>query len=289
MKLSVIIPCYNAADTISIQLEALANQQWSEPWEVIVSDNGSTDESLTIVKRYKERLPNLRIVDASARPGQPYALNAGAKAAIGDALAFCDADDEVGSGWLAAMGEALNKYDFVAARFDIEKLNATWVQKTRGNPQRNGIQKYNYPKYFPHAGGGTLGVKRSLHEAVGGFDVSLPILHDTDYCWRIQLAGTELHYVSDAVAHIRYRDTFTGIYHQASGYAQYNVLLYKRYRPLGMPCLSLSWRAILRAWLKVLLRLTRIRDKGELSAWIWKFGWRMGRLRGCIKHRIFAL
>ena len=67
MELSVIIPCLNAEATIATQLEALANQHWSKPWEVVVSDNGSTDNSLEIVKSYKDRLPNLRIVDASAR------------------------------------------------------------------------------------------------------------------------------------------------------------------------------------------------------------------------------
>lgn len=287
MKLSVIIPCYNAANTIADQLEALAGQHWSEPWEVIVADNGSTDESMVIVKQYRERLPNLRIVDASARQGQPYALNVGARAAVGDALAFCDADDVVGSGWVAAMGKALSKYDFVACRFDIERLNVPWVQKSRGNPQPDGIQKYDYPPYLPHAGGGSLGVKRSLHETIGGFDETLPILHDTDYCWRLQLAGTELHFVPDAVIHVRYRDTLGGIYRQARGYAEYNVLLYKRYRPLGMP--ELSWKTGVKAWVRLLRRLSRIRSKESLARWVWQSGWSMGRLQGSIKHRVFAL
>lgn len=129
MKLSVIIPCYNGANTIADQLEALANQEWSEPWEIIVADNRSTDNSMAIVKQYQERLPNLRIVDASARQGQPYALNCGAEAAVGESLAFCDADDVVGPCWLVAMGQALSKYDFVACRFDTEKLNPPWLSK----------------------------------------------------------------------------------------------------------------------------------------------------------------
>lgn len=288
MKLSVIIPCYNGANTIAIQLEALARQRWSEPWEVIVADNGSNDESMVIVEQYKRRLPNLRIVDASARRGQPYALNVGVQAAVGDSVAFCDADDEVGTGWLAAMGEALAKYDFVACRFDIEKLNAPWVQRTHWNPQPNGLQAYVDPPYLPHAGGGSLGVKRSLCETMGGFDESLPMLHDTDLCWRLQLAGTELHFVPDAVTHMRYRDAFGGIYRQARGWAEYNVLLYKRYRPLGMPKRLFSWRSYLRGWYHLLRQLLRIRGKGDIAAWLWKVGWRMGRLRGCIKHRIVA-
>ena len=88
MQLSVVIACYNAARTIGGQLESLARQEWSEPWEVIVADNGSTDGSAAIAEQYRSRLPSLRVVDASARRGQAYARNVGAKAARGVALAF---------------------------------------------------------------------------------------------------------------------------------------------------------------------------------------------------------
>ena len=121
----LVIPCYNGADTLGVQLEALANQHWPEPWEVIVLDNRSTDGSRQIAERYKERLPKLRVVDASARQGQPFALNVGVEAATGEAVAFCDADDEVSSGWVAAMGEALSRHDFVACSVDIEKLESS--------------------------------------------------------------------------------------------------------------------------------------------------------------------
>lgn len=65
MKLSVILPCFNGAKTIALQLEALAHQCWSEPWELVVVNNGSTDDSMQIVQSYRNLLPNLRIVDAS--------------------------------------------------------------------------------------------------------------------------------------------------------------------------------------------------------------------------------
>lgn len=53
-RLSVIIPCLNAADTIGKQLEALARQEWSEPWEVVILDNGSTDETLAVAETGEE-------------------------------------------------------------------------------------------------------------------------------------------------------------------------------------------------------------------------------------------
>lgn len=87
--------------------------------------------------------------------------------------------------------------------------------------------------------------------------------------------------------YIRYRETLRGIYRQARNYAEYNVLLYKRYRPLGMP--PLSWKTGLRAWLKLAKRPQRILSLEGRARFLWQFGWCMGRLQGSIKHRVWAL
>jgi glycosyltransferase involved in cell wall biosynthesis len=297
IKLSVIIPCYNAAETIATQLEALAGQQSSESWEIIVSNNRSTDDSMAIVERYSKRLPYLRVVDASTQQGQPYALNVGAQAARGEALAFCDADDEVAPEWVATMGDALSKYDFVSCSIDSEKLNPTWLKGIHGNVQRAGLQKIWYPPYLPHAGGGTLGIKKSLHDAVGGFDESLPYLHDTDYCFKVQLLGVKLHFVPNAITHVRYRYKLRGIFHQAHLWAEYNILLYKRYRALALNTeyshawkryywFFQPWLRYMRDWNRLLLRLPEIRHKAGRAAWAKRLGWQIGRLHGSIKHRV---
>ena len=287
MKLSVIIPCFNAANTIAVQLEALAQQHWCEPWEVIVSNNGSTDETLEIVEQYQEKLPNLRIVDSSDQPGAAHARNVGASAAAGVVLAFCDADDEVAPGWVAAMGEALSKYDFVACKREYNKLNEPWTLKYRTLTQLNGLQEYRYPPYLPHASGSTLGVRRSIHEAIGGFDETMLRLQDTDYCWRIQLAGTQLHFVPDAVFHYRFRDTIGGLFHQGRLWGEYNVLLYKKYRPLGMP--KLSWKASVRSWVRLLKLFPQCFSKEDRAKLVTVLARRIGRLQGCIKYRVLAL
>jgi glycosyltransferase involved in cell wall biosynthesis len=285
MWVSVIIPCLNAANTIAHQLDALAKQDCKKPWEVIVSDNGSTDESLAIVEQYKDRLPNLRIVDSSDRRGAAHARNIGAKAASGEVLAFCDSDDEVSPGWVAAMAEALRNCDFVAGAFEMNKLNPSWLQPS--HPQEKGLNKFNYPPYLHHAGGGNLGIKRAVHEMVGGFDETVPILEDTDYCFRNQLNGVQLCFVPDAIIHIRSFQNLADIFRKATKVGENHVLLYKKYRPLGMP--KISWKSGLFGWMQLLKSMVRIRNKRNLANCLWSLGWRLGRIKGCIKHRVFAL
>jgi GT2 family glycosyltransferase len=254
---------------------------------VIVVDNRSTDESMAVVERYRGRIPKLRTVDAWDQQSQAYALNVGVRASTGEGLLFCDADDEVGPGWLAAMGRALAEHDFVAGRLDTDKLNAPWIAQSHANPQRHGLNCYRYPPYLPHAGGCNLGVRRACHDAVGGFDESVPIVHDTDYCWRLQHAGIELHFVPDALLYVRFRSTPWRLYRQARSYGMYNVLLYKRYRPLGMP--PLSRKEGVAEWPKLLRALPGIRGRAGLARWLWKCGWRVGRLQGSLRYRVFAL
>jgi glycosyltransferase involved in cell wall biosynthesis len=286
-QLSVIIAAFNAAETIQHQLQALERQQWSQLWEVIVADNGSSDGTARVVQGYQGRLPRLCVVDASDKRGAAHSRNVGARAAQGTSLAFCDADDEVGEGWLPAIGGALERYEFVASRFDTEKLNPTWIRRSHGNPQRDGLNQYTYPPFLPHAGGGGLAIRRSVFEALGGFDESLLRLQDTDLCWRVQLSGVPLHFVPEAVYHVRYRDSLAGLYRQAMIFAEYNVLLYKRYRAHGMP--PLSWRTSAAAWLGLIRRLLRIRSRGQLVAWTWQLAWRLGRVRGSLRYRVWGV
>ncbi len=291
MKLSVIIPCLNVADSIATQLNALANQQWSEPWEVIVSDNGSTDGSMEVVKKYEGRLPHLRIVDASGRRGRAYARNTAIKVARGESLAFCDADDEVAQGWLTAMGEALSKYEFVACRIDVDKLNPRWIAKMRNHSQASGLQTRGAPPNLSHAGGSTIGVKRRLHDEVGGFDESFLRHQDTDYCWKIQLRGAKLHFVPEATVHVRLRETLMENYYQAFGWGEYGVLLHKKYQHLGMP--KPTWKHEIYSWMAFFLGLIKsapnIRSKSDLVRWSWAFGEKFGRLKGSIKFRTFRI
>ncbi|HEY7213866.1 MAG TPA: glycosyltransferase family A protein [Thermoanaerobaculia bacterium] len=286
LSLSVVIPVLDAAAFLPQQLAALAEQSWAGDWEVIVADNGSRDGSVEVARAAAARLPRLTVVDASDRRGQAHARNVGAAAARGEALLFIDADDVAAPGWLAALGRALAEHPFVASRFDTARLNEPWVEEARGNPQAMGLNPYVYPPYLPHAGGCGLGIRRALHERIGGFDETLAALEDTDYCWRLQRLGVALRFVPDAVVHVRYRGDLRGIFRQGLFYGEHNVRIYARYRKLDMPRLPWTAGAMRLAKLAATLPLavTRVRR----AQWVWQAGWRLGRLRGCWRYRVLA-
>jgi len=285
LNLSVVIPSLNAADTIAIQLEALVSQSWTEPWEIVIADNGSIDETLTIAEKYRERLPTLRIVDASRRRGPSYARNVGASAAWGDLLVFCDADDEVAPGWLTAMGEALSKSDFVAGYADLSRLNPPRLLQNKRKLKRNGVIA-NYLNYLPAASTWGIGIKRSIHKAVGGFDEAMLRLQDIDYCWRIQLMGVKLTSVPEAIVYYRYPHTLSDIYRKAYLDGMYQIFLYKRYGPLGMPQLPL--KVDINGLRHTIRQLPKIRYQQNRIAWLRRFGYYVGRLRGRFKYQMFS-
>lgn len=287
VDLSVIIPCLNAEATFAGQLEALCRQQWHRRWEIVVADNGSTDETLGIVRRYRRRLPQLRVIDASARRGCAAARNIGIRAARADRFAFCDVDDEIGDGWVAAMGEALLRHEFVACRVDDRRLNPQWVRALwpANTDVQEGVQVCL--DFLPSAPGCGFGLTRRLFEGVGDFDETLPRLDDFDYSWRVQLLGERVHLVPDAVIYYRHRHSLLGTFRLCVADGHSEVMLLRKFAREGMP-----WRPMrhaLRDWVFMPLGLLRVRDRVSWGAWLKSAGMLAGRVRGSLEQRILAL
>jgi len=96
MKVSVIIPMYNSRDTIINALNSVKNQTAIDQiLEIIVVNDGSTDDSLILVKKYKKLNPQLPIV-VFDKPngGVSTARNKGMEITNGDWIALLDSDDE---------------------------------------------------------------------------------------------------------------------------------------------------------------------------------------------------
>lgn len=231
--LSVVIPCRNAADTLGTQLDALVQQKCPVPWEVVLCDNGSTDASRSLATTYRTRIPQLTIVDAAGVQGAGAVRNLGVQQAQGRWIAFCDADDEVATGWLEAMAHALSGHRLVAGAFEGRRLNDPRTLRSRDIPQSSGLQSADYGARLPHAGAGNLGIHRDLFLALGGFDPHLRWLEDTDLCWRAQMSGDALTFVPEAVVHVRLRPTLSRSIRQGWEYGRAHVTLQERYERLG--------------------------------------------------------
>jgi glycosyltransferase involved in cell wall biosynthesis len=273
MNLSVIIPCHNAAHTLGDQLDALARQDFAQPWEVILVDNGSTDASVAVAQSFQKRLPQLRIIQAPERRGAAYARNQGARVARSEALAFCDADDEVGPGYLQAMTEALSHHPLVACRLEFARLNRSWISQCHTSPQTSQTD-HGLLGPYTYAGGGSLGVKKSAHDAVHGFNDELSALEDTDYCVRLQRAGFHLHFAQAPFVHVRWRGTVLHAFNQARRWGRSFIVVQSRHWPGDRS------QSSLRSLCGHLLRIRRVRSLPHLAQWIWATGWKVGLIEG---------
>jgi GT2 family glycosyltransferase len=287
VKLSVVIATFNGAETLGEQLDALATQDWQGSLEVVVSDNGSTDDTRAIVERYTGRFPSLVLVDSSDASGTAHARNVGASAATGDYVLFCDQDDKVGEGWLKAMATALERHPFVAARLEHRQLNPAWTRDIYGEPQRDELLAP--PSFLPFAWGCSIGVRRDMHINEGGFDEAFRQGgEDVDYCYRIQLSGTPIHFVPVAVIHYRDRQCLGEIFRQFRGYGRAWATLLKQYSPYGMQRPS-QLRAMA-GWLLLVPRIPLyLRTRERRALWVSQLGWKIGRLEGSVRGRLLAL
>ncbi len=290
-EISVILPARNAAETVGEQLDALSRQSYEGPWEVVVVDDRSSDATATVAERHRDRLPCLRVVSTAENRNAAHARNVGVSAARGRWLLFCDADDVVGEGWLPAMAAALREAPFVAARMDVTRMNETWQHGRRRDRQTRGPQMWmvNDRAFLPHVGAGTVGMTRDLYEEIGPFDEGLDHCHGPgpEYCFRLQLAGYDIHLVRDAVVHLRLRGDLRAIYRQSRDWAEWTVELERRFAPLGMP--RSGWARGLAAWGLVIPRLFTVRNRSDLVSWVRILAWRVGRVRGSIRFRYLAL
>ncbi len=136
--LSVIVPVYNVEEYLEENLDSLIDQG-SSSYELIFVNDGSTDSSYEILKRYEEKVSFLRVIDKE-NGGISSARNEGIREARGKYLGFIDSDDFVREDYVQKMlGKALEEdSDIVVC--DLE----TWYGR---DDSRNYIMKGMNPKY----------------------------------------------------------------------------------------------------------------------------------------------
>ncbi|MBF2063732.1 MAG: hypothetical protein IGS39_04790 [Calothrix sp. C42_A2020_038] len=119
---------------------------------------------------------------------------------------------------------------------------------------------------------------------VCGFDETMLLLEDVDYCWRIQKAGKTLN-CAKALVHFRFRSTVEGLYSRYWKLACYDVLLHQKHQQLGMPKL-IKWQDFVKdAAIFPVKFIVKVRNRESLVRWLLDFVWFAGHLQGCIKYK----
>ncbi len=280
-----MIAAHDAAATLEQQLDALCGQGWDRPWEIVVVDNASTDATASIVARVAAGCPRLRLVDATDGRGPAYARNVGARAASGRLLAFCDADDVVGPGWVAAMGDGLADDEFVCGPVELERLNPPWLVTSRGSTGTESAARFE--DRFPFASSCNLGIRRARFEAFSGFDESLHVGEDIDLSMRLHLSGVRLGFRPDALVHYRYRPTLRSTFDRGVAYGAAGPAIAERWRARGGAPVP-RWRGA-RNWAWLVRHVLLLRSRDGRARWLWVAGQRLGRIAGSIRVRSLYL
>jgi glycosyltransferase involved in cell wall biosynthesis len=180
MKISVIIPAYNAEQYIATAIESCLSQTYA-PHEIIVIDDGSTDGTAAVAESFPSPV---RVIRLAENMGVAVARNRGVQASTGDWLAFLDADD-----WF--LPEKLERQRrcvlenplavLIYTGFHIIGIDGSKSDGRFFMPQEIlPMLRYRNRLFL-----GTIVLRREVFESVGGFDSSLRTAQDWDLWLRI--------------------------------------------------------------------------------------------------------
>ena len=182
MQISVIIPAYNAAETLAETLDSVAHQT-RQPDEIILVDDGSNDKTVAIAMVHS-LAPK---IISTSNQGAAAALNLGISAATGDVLAFLDADDL----WLEVKTE--NQSELLRVEPDTGMVLSNMESflcpsMTADVAARLAFQGGTQPGYLIS----TLMARRDVFTRYGVFDAALRTGYFIDWFSRMQAEGIKL-------------------------------------------------------------------------------------------------
>jgi glycosyltransferase involved in cell wall biosynthesis len=183
---SIIIPLYNKAKYIEKTLQSIVNQTFKE-FEIIVVDDGSTDNSLVVAKNFiVSKFQNFKIIE-QANSGVSIARNNGVKAAKYDYICFLDADDWWHEDFLKQMAALIDNFP------DAGIYGTSYFKVKNGNliPAKIGINQNFTQGYFDYfetyaktlwmpLWTGAVCVPKHIFEKIGGFNPQLKLGEDFD-------------------------------------------------------------------------------------------------------------
>lgn len=285
MDLTVIIPARNEERRLPEQLDALLAQEWDGSWEIVVVDNGSTDGTAALVERYAARSDRVRLVKAIERADLSYARNVGLQAAAAAKVAFCDADDVVADGWVAAVASGLESHDVVTGPNELDRLNPPWLAASRGRSGELPIG--NFAGIFPCIRGNNFGVRTDVWSTVGGMDERFRSVEDIEFSYRCWLHGIAIVGLPNAIVHYRYRQQGRDLWRQGFAYGSHRPMIARLLRDAGKsrPPRFVGWKS----WVLLVATIPTVLTRPGRSRWLWLAGNRFGQVVGSMRYRTIML
>ncbi|OGO21151.1 MAG: hypothetical protein A2Z14_16325 [Chloroflexi bacterium RBG_16_48_8] len=196
---SVIIPAKNAAKTINTCLQAVLEQKgFSQPYEVIVVDDGSEDVTAAIANGF-----GVRVIRLEEGMGPATARNAGAAIAKGEILIFTDSDCEPESNWMVEMIKPFEDPAVVGVRGAYRSRQSGWVPRF--------VQQEYAFKYLLIAGLDSIdfidtysaAYRRTTFLENGGFEKAFPVpcVEDQEFSFRLARKGYRMVFAPDAIVY----------------------------------------------------------------------------------------
>lgn len=193
VTVSVIIPNYTRAAVVGETIENMLRQSLP-PHEVIVVDDGSTDDSVSVIRSFGDRV----ILLQQSNQGPGAARNAGLKIATGEFIQFMDSDDLASLNKLEAQIKALSRYQADIVYGPWVKV---WMQDHRVRLENVVLQQYPLPSsrhplhWFLTSWSMVFQqclIRRSVLEKVGGYREDMKLYEDGELFVRLLLSGAIL-------------------------------------------------------------------------------------------------
>ena len=223
---SVIIPAYNAEETLGACLEALDRQSTpKEDYEIIVVDDGSTDGTSKIAKGFNV------IYMFQANQGPATARNRGVDTTRGDIILFTDSDCEPDHNWLQEMTNPFSDPDVVGVKGAYKTkqtgLSARFAQ-AEFEDRYDLLLRHSFIDMIDTY---SAAFRRNVFMDMGGFDEHFPVANneDTDLSYRLAAAGHKLVFNPKAFVYHTHPDTLARYLKVKFWRGYWRMVVYRRH------------------------------------------------------------
>lgn len=189
-KVSVLMGAYNCADTVEKSMDSVVAQTFTD-WEFIICDDGSSDKTFEIVKKYAQKEPRIHVIQNERNRGLSFTLNHCLEAADGEYCARMDGDDLCDPRRFEKQVKFLDdhpEYGFVSTA--MKRFNENGYFEIHNSAFQESPTAYDFIKGTPFCHAPVM-IRKKVYDAVDGYCVSENVLgvEDYDLWFRIYAKG----------------------------------------------------------------------------------------------------